>query len=184
MANVVIEKINTATAEIIGKTYDSSNFSGDICSREKIKGQTFITTDDVKDGMTVRGEGNDTPIRKVSAVEKIELRVQLLNAESLEDGKSLATVFLRGVWTAKGVENPELDEIFVMRGTNDCALDGLINIANAMGRTPTGARAMGKWYPATADGGKRVIIRLVGPINKSGKIESCKVVSENEDVPF
>lgn len=183
MTNVVIEKINTTTANIIGKTFDSTSYSGDAGSREKIKGQTFITSDDIKDGMTVRGEGNDTPIRKVEAVEKIELRVQLLNAESLDDGKSLATVFLRGVWKAKGVENPELDEIFVMAGSNDAALSELNSIALALSRTPTGARALGKWYPATMDG-KRVIIRVIGPINKNGKIDQKGDDSPMAEVPF
>ena len=184
MTNVVIEKINTTTANIIGKTFDSASYSGDAGSREKIKGQTFITTDDIKDSMTVRGEGNDTPIRKVEAVEKIELRVQLLNAESLDDGKSLASVFLREVWKAKGVENPELDEIFVMTsGENGNALSELIGIASSMARTTTGARAMGKWYPATMDG-KRVIIRLIAPINKNGKIDQKVDDSPMAEVPF
>jgi hypothetical protein len=184
---VIVEKINTDTVEIIGKTFDSATYSGDVNSREKIVGQTFITADDVGDNMTVRGEGNDTPIRKVEAVDKVEVRVQLLNAESLDDGKSLASVFLRGVWKAKGIENPDMDEIFVMYGTNEDALAELRHISIAMGATTTGARTLGKWYPAVD--GKRVIIRMVGGINKSGKINQAGLnppekQSDGATIPF
>jgi len=174
---VVVEKVNTVTVNVIGKTYDSATYSGDVNSREKIKGQTFITTDDVEDNMTVRGEGKDSIIRKVEEVEKVEVGVQLLNAEDLKDGKSLATTFLRKVWKAKGVEN-DLDEYFVMRGTNESALGDLLNIACALAHTETGARALGKWYP-TVDG-KRVLIRLVAGIEKHGKIESSVAEREPE----
>ena len=174
---VVVEKVNTTTVNVIGKTYDSATYSGDVNSREKIKGQTFITTDDVEDNMTVRGEGKDSIIRKVEAVEKAEVGIQLLNAESLKDGKSLATAILKKVWKAKGKEN-DMDEIFVMRGTNESALGEIRNIACALAHTETGARALGKWYP-TVDG-KRVLIRLVSGIDKVGKIERQVVEREPE----
>jgi len=174
---VVIEKVNTATVNVIGKTFDSATYSGDVNSREKIKGQTFITLDDVDDNMTVRGEGKDSIIRKVEEVDKVEVGAQLLNAESLADGKSLATAILKKVWKAKGKEN-DLDEIFVMRGTNESALGDLLNIAHALSHTETGARALGKWYPVV--GGKRIIIRLIGEIEKTGKIERPVVEREPE----
>ena len=65
--------MNTDSREVIGKTCDSATFSGDVGSREKIKGQTYITTEDVDDNMTVRGDGNDNLIRKVEKAEKIEV---------------------------------------------------------------------------------------------------------------
>ena len=175
---VVVEKVNTTTVNVIGKTFDSATYSGDVNSREKIKGQTFITTDDVEDNMTVRGEGKDSIIRKVEAVEKVEVGIQLLNAEDLKDGKSLATAILKKVWKAKGKENEDLDEIFVMRGTNESALGEIRNIACALAHTETGARALGKWYPVIE--GKRVIIRLIGEIEKTGKIERPVVEREPE----
>lgn len=174
---VVVEKVNTTTVNVIGKTFDSATYSGDVNSREKIKGQTFITTDNVEDNMTVRGEGKDSIIRKVEEVEKVEVGVQLLNAEALKDGKSLATAILRKVWKAKGVEN-DLDEYFVMKGTNQEALGEILNISCALAHTETGARALGKWYP-TVDG-KRVLIRLVSGIDKVGKIERQVVEREPE----
>lgn len=172
---VIVEKVNTNSVNVIGKTYDSATYSGDVNSREKIKGQTFITLDDVEDNLTVRGEGKDSIVRKVAEVEKAEIGVQLLNAESLADGKSLATAILKKVWKAKGKEN-DMDEIFVMKGTNCDALGEILNIACALGDTDTGARALGKWYPTL--GGKRVLIRLVAPIEKHGKITSA--VQERE----
>ena len=177
---VVVEKVNTTTVNVIGKTFDSVTYSGDVNSREKIKGQTFITLDDVDDNMTVRGEGKDSIIRKVEAVDKVEVGVQLLNAEALKDGKSLATAILKKVWKAKGKEN-DLDEIFVMRGTNMDALGDLRNIACALAHTETGARALGKWYPVVD--GKRAIIRLVAEIEKTGMIERPVVAREPETCP-
>lgn len=177
--SVVIEKINNNKIEIIGKTYDSACYSGDVGSREKIKGQTFVTEADVEEGMTVRGEGKDTPIRKVEKLEKAEIFVQLLNAESLSDGKSLASTILRDVWTAKGVENKELNEIFVMKGTNCKALSELLDISACMADTATGARAMGKWYPTM--NGKRVIIRLIAPVNEKGVITSACITTDEGD---
>jgi len=174
---VVVEKVNTVTVNVIGKTYDSATYSGDVNSREKIRGQTFITADDVEDNMTVRGEGKDSIIRKVEPVEKAEVFIQLLNAESLKDGKSLASAILKKVWKAKGVEN-DMDEIFVMRGTNQNALGEVLNIASALAHTETGARALGKWYPVVD--GKRVLIRLVAEIEKTGKIERQVVEREPE----
>lgn len=169
MAKLIIEKINTNSIEVIGKTCDSCTYSGDAGSREKIKGQTYLTLDDVDADMTVRGDGKDNLIRKVEKVEKIELGIQILNAESLDDGKSLATAILRDVYTSKGKENPELDEIFVKKGTNCAQLNELLSIAAKMARTPTGDRANGKWYPATKDG-KRVIIRIYGEVDGKGHI--------------
>lgn len=164
---VIIEKVNTNSVEIIGKTFDSVTYSGDKNSRNLIKGQTFITLDDVEDNMTVRGEGKDTLIRKVEKLEKAEIKVQLLNAENLNDGASLATAILKNVYIAKGKEN-DMKEIFVMAGTNDAALNEIKNMALLLGETDTGARAMGKWYPSL--NGSRVIIRLCKKINNKGKI--------------
>ena len=65
MAKLIVEKVNTDSREVLGKTCDSSTYSGDTGSREKIKGQTYITTEDVDDNMTVRGDGEDNLIRKV-----------------------------------------------------------------------------------------------------------------------
>lgn len=169
MTTVVIEKINNNKVDIIGKTFNSVDYSGDVGSRERISGQTFITTNDIKEGMTIRGDGRDTPIRKVEPMEKAEVFIQLLNAESIEGSKSLASAILKGVWTAKGVENPELSEIFVMDdGSNTEALREIKSIANAMARTELGMRAMGKWYPVVD--GKRVIIRIIAEIDKGGNI--------------
>ena len=166
--SVVIEKVNNKKVNVIGKTFDSASYSGDVGSRNKIVGQTFITTDDVEDNMTVRGEGHDTLIRKVEAVEKAEVFVQLLNAEGLPEGKSLASAILKGVWKARGIEN-DLEEIFVMAGTaNDRALCEIIDIARSMAQTEMGRRAMGKWYPMVD--GRRVIIRLINTIDKKGRI--------------
>lgn len=179
MTSVVIEKINNNRVNVIGKTFDSRSYSGDAGSREKIKGQTFITTDDITEGMTVRGEGKDTPIRKVEPCSKQEVFIQLLNAENLDDGKSLASAILKNVWTAKGVENPEMTEIFVMNdGENLGPLCEICNIARSMAGTDTGSRAMGKWYPVVDE--KRVIIRLIAPVDKSGRIVS-EHDSEHDD---
>lgn len=166
---VVIEKVNTNTVDVIGKTYDSCTYSGDPMSRDKVSGQTFITTDDVGESMTVRGEGKDTIIKKVESAEKVEIGIALVNAESLDDGKSLATAILKGVWTAKGSDG-KLDEVYVMCGTNVDALGEIVSIAGKMARTPTGDRANGKWYPFDKATGKRVLIRMVGEIDKNGKI--------------
>lgn len=169
MAKLIIEKVNTNSVEVIGKTCDSFTFSGDVGSREKIKGQTYLTVDDVDDNMTVRGDNKDNLIRKVTKVDKVELGVQLLNAESIGDGKSLATVILRDVYTSKGRENPDLDEIFVKSDTNTVQLGELLGIADKMARTPTGDRAGGKWYPIKKNGG-RVIIRIYDTVNNKGRI--------------
>ena len=169
MTSVVIEKVNNKKINVIGKTFDSCTYSGYVGSRNKIVGQTLITTEDVEDNMTVRGEGKDTLIRKVEAVEKVEVFIQLLNAETLPDGKSLASAIFKNVWKAPGVEN-NLDEIFVMVGTNDDALCDIRRIANSMASTELGHRAMGKWYPSVD--GKRVIIRLINTVDKSGHISN------------
>lgn len=168
---VVIEKVNNASVEVIGKTYDSKSFSGDVNSRNKIIGQSFITTDDVDENMTVRGEGKDTLIRKVEKVEKVEVSIQLLNAESVDGSRSLATAILKDVWTAKGVEN-DLYEVFVMDGTNSEALSEIREIASAMACTEVGSRALGKWYPVA--NGKRIIIRMIRPITKTGQIVAAR----------
>jgi len=169
--SVVIEKVNNKKVNVIGKTFDSASYSGDVGSRNKIVGQTFITTDDVEDNMTVRGEGHDTLIRKVEAVEKAEVFIQLLNAERLPEGKSLASAILKGVWKARGIEN-DLEEIFVMAGTNGSALCEIIDIARSMTQTEIGRRALGKWYPMVD--GRRVIIRLVNTIDEKGHIDSSR----------
>ena len=175
---VVVEKVNNNVVEVLGKTYDSVTFSGDVNSREKVK-RALITLEDVDEGMTVRGEGRDTLIRKVKAENKVELRVQLLNAEGIDDGKSLASVFVKGVWTADDAENPGMIDVFVAESDeNVAALNQLRNIAKALAETPTGLRALGKWYPVVD--GKRVIIRLVAEIEKTGRIERPVVSLEPE----
>lgn len=169
MAKLIVEKVNTNTVEVIGKTTDSSTYSGDASSREKIKGRIYLTEEYVEDNMTVRGDGEDNLIRKVTKVDKMELRVQLLNAESLDDGKSLATAILRDVHTSAGKENADMIEVFVKEGTNADQLNEILSLAAKMARTPTGDRANGKWYPATKEG-KRVIIRLYGEVDAKGKV--------------
>lgn len=169
MAKCIIEKVNTTTAEIIGKTYDSSSYSGDVGSRAKIHGQTFITEDEIEGEMTVRGDEKDNRIVTVAKAEKVEIAIQLLNAESLADGRSLATTFLKDVWVKKA-EKDGLDEIFVLRGTNDSELCELSTLAAKMAATETGARALGKWYPMDVATKKRVLIRLCAPVNEKGKI--------------
>lgn len=168
MAKLIVEKINTNTVDILGKTFDSCTYSGDVGSREKIKGQTYLTLDDVDGDLTVRNDRSGNLIRKVEKLEKAEVSVQLLNAEDIDEGKSLATVILRDVYTAEAKENKGLKEIFVMAGTNCDRLSELINLAAKMARTPVGERANGKWYPSVD--GKRVIIRIFNNVNSEGKI--------------
>ena len=170
MAKLIVEKVNTNTVEVIGKTCDSSTYSGDTGSREKIKGQTYITTEDVDDNMTVRGDGDDNLIRKVEKVEKLEVAIQLLNAESIAEGKSLATAILRDVYTSKGKENAEMTEVFVKAGSNCDQLNEILSIAAKLARTELGDRANGKWYPINKADGKRIIIRLFGEVDGKGKI--------------
>lgn len=165
MAKLVIEKINTNTIEVLGKTVDSATYSGDAGSRNAIK-RAYVTLDDVEDNMTVRG-ADDTIIRKVEKLDKAEIGVSLVNAENISDGKSLATAILKDVYAANGVEN-DMTEIFVMRGTNETALGEISEIAYALAGTDTGRRALGKWYPTS--NGKRVIIRVIAPVNNSGKV--------------
>ena len=170
MAKLIVEKVNTDSREVIGKTCDSSTFSGDVGSREKIKGQTYLTTEDVDDNMTVRGDGNDNLIRKVEKAEKIEVAIQLLNAETIAEGKSLATAILRNVYTSPAKENDGMVEVFVKAGSNCDQLNEILSIAAKLARTELGDRGNGKWYPINKADGKRIIIRLFGEVDSKGKI--------------
>jgi len=179
MAKVIIEKVNTQELDVVGKTIDSATYSGDVGSRNKIK-RAFITEADVEDNMTVRGEGKDTIIKKASKTEKVEVSVQLLNAEKLDDGKSLATAVLKDVWTADSKENEGMVDVYVKSGTNCQALSEILDIASNLADTATGARALGKWYPVNQDG-KRLVIRIISDIDKKGKVsqDGCGCCEED-----